>query len=65
MSPAEKNEPQVTMVVITGHSGAGKSEAIAAFEDGGYFCVDTDSTEERLVFNRTATLKESWGKTSV
>ena len=33
-------EPEVTMVVITGHSGAGKSEAIAAFEDGGYFCVD-------------------------
>jgi RNase adapter protein RapZ len=31
---------KVTMVVITGHSGAGKSEAIAAFEDGGYFCVD-------------------------
>ena len=31
---------QVTMVVITGHSGAGKSEAIAAFEDGGFFCVD-------------------------
>ena len=31
---------RVTMVVITGHSGAGKSEAIAAFEDGGYFCVD-------------------------
>ena len=26
--------------MITGHSGAGKSEAIAAFEDGGYFCVD-------------------------
>ncbi len=34
---AEKN---VNLVVITGHSGAGKSEAIAAFEDGGYFCVD-------------------------
>jgi UPF0042 nucleotide-binding protein len=31
---------KVTLVVITGHSGAGKSEAIAAFEDGGYFCVD-------------------------
>src|SRR6476469_5804111 len=31
---------KVTMVVITGHSGAGKSEAIAAFEDSGYFCVD-------------------------
>ena len=34
---ADKN---VELVVITGHSGAGKSEAIAAFEDGGYFCVD-------------------------
>lgn len=32
--------PGVELVVITGHSGAGKSEAIAAFEDGGYFCVD-------------------------
>lgn len=31
---------EVTLVLITGHSGAGKSEAIAAFEDGGYFCVD-------------------------
>jgi UPF0042 nucleotide-binding protein len=30
----------VDLVVITGYSGAGKSEAIAAFEDGGYFCVD-------------------------
>jgi UPF0042 nucleotide-binding protein len=30
----------VMLVVISGHSGAGKSEAIAAFEDGGYFCVD-------------------------
>ena len=35
--PAEK---RVELVVITGYSGAGKSEAIAAFEDGGYFCVD-------------------------
>jgi UPF0042 nucleotide-binding protein len=31
---------EVNLVVITGHSGAGKSEAIAAFEDSGYFCVD-------------------------
>ena len=28
------------LCVITGYSGAGKSEAIAAFEDEGYFCVD-------------------------
>jgi glutaminyl-tRNA synthetase len=32
------------------------------FERLGYFCVDRDSTEERMVFNRTATLKESWAK---
>lgn len=30
----------VELVLITGQSGAGKSEAIAAFEDSGYFCVD-------------------------
>jgi UPF0042 nucleotide-binding protein len=27
-------------VLITGFSGAGKSQAMAAFEDAGYFCVD-------------------------
>ena len=37
----EKKTPEsVDLVVITGYSGAGKTEAIAAFEDGGYFCVD-------------------------
>jgi glutaminyl-tRNA synthetase len=28
----------------------------------GYFCPDTDSTEEKLVFNRTVTLKDAWSK---
>ena len=28
----------------------------------GYFCVDTDSTAENLVFNRTVTLKDAWAK---
>ncbi len=32
------------------------------FERLGYFCVDYDSTPERLVFNRTATLKDTWAK---
>jgi RNase adapter protein RapZ len=36
----EKARREMTLVIITGHSGAGKSEAIASFEDGGYFCVD-------------------------
>jgi len=37
---AGDGKPPVDLVVITGYSGAGKSEAIAAFEDGGYFCID-------------------------
>lgn len=32
------------------------------FERLGYFNVDLDSTPERLVFNRTVTLKDTWGK---
>ena len=33
------------------------------FERQGYFCVDTeDSTPDRLVFNRTATLRDSWAR---
>lgn len=28
----------------------------------GYFCVDKDSTEEKIVFNRTVQLNSSWGK---
>ncbi|MHB8580646.1 MAG: glutamine--tRNA ligase/YqeY domain fusion protein [Ignavibacteriaceae bacterium] len=33
------------------------------FERHGYFCVDTKfSTDNKLVFNRTVTLKDSWGK---
>ena len=32
------------------------------FERMGYFCIDKDSTPEHLVFNRTATLKDSWAK---
>jgi UPF0042 nucleotide-binding protein len=32
--------PEVSFVVITGLSGAGKSFAIKCFEDMGYFCVD-------------------------
>jgi glutaminyl-tRNA synthetase len=32
------------------------------FERNGYFCVDQDSTPEKLAFNRTATLRDSWAK---
>ncbi len=33
------------------------------FERNGYFCLDSrDSTPERPVFNRTVTLRDTWGK---
>jgi len=32
------------------------------FERLGYFCVDPDSTGGRLVFNRTATLRDTWAR---
>ena len=35
------------------------------FERKGYFCVDMDSTNNNLVFNRTVTLKDSWAKMAV
>jgi UPF0042 nucleotide-binding protein len=34
------SSPIDDFVVITGFSGAGKSQAMACFEDAGYFCVD-------------------------
>lgn len=36
----QMEEPRPEIVVITGMSGAGRSEAIHTFEDLGYFCID-------------------------
>ena len=32
------------------------------FQRLGYFCVDKDTTSEKLVFNRTVPLRDSWAK---
>lgn len=43
LAPAQaevRSSALTDLVVITGYSGAGKSTAMAAFEDEGYFCVD-------------------------
>jgi glutaminyl-tRNA synthetase len=32
------------------------------FERLGYFCVDPESSEEKLVFNRTVSLRDTWAK---
>jgi glutaminyl-tRNA synthetase len=39
-----------------------RSEARYQFERLGYFCLDRDSSAERLVLNRTITLKDQWAK---
>ena len=32
------------------------------FERQGYFCLDPDSSDQKLVFNRTVSLRDSWAK---
>lgn len=39
-----------------------KSGYRCQFERLGYFCVDPDTTDENLVFNRTVTLRDTWAK---
>ncbi|WOI22362.1 glutamine--tRNA ligase/YqeY domain fusion protein [Nonlabens ulvanivorans] len=35
---------------------------IVQFQRMGYFCVDPDTTEDQMVFNRTVTLRDTWAK---
>lgn len=39
-----------------------KTGTTVQFERLGYFCVDSDSEEDKLVFNRTVPLRDSWAK---
>jgi UPF0042 nucleotide-binding protein len=43
--PEERRSSLIDLVIITGFSGAGKSTAMAVFEDEGYFCVDNLPSE--------------------
>ena len=62
----EDNLNPESMVKITGYLEPSLRETpigqAVQFERVGYFCPDTDSTPEHLVFNRTVTLKDSWAK---
>jgi UPF0042 nucleotide-binding protein len=40
VSPARPRSPHARFIVLTGLSGSGKSQAIRALEDLGYYCVD-------------------------
>jgi glutaminyl-tRNA synthetase len=57
-----------SLTVTTGYlePSLGKAKYLDKFqfERMGYFCVDKDSSADKLVFNRTATLKDSWAKIS-
>ncbi|MEN8816558.1 MAG: glutamine--tRNA ligase/YqeY domain fusion protein [Nonlabens sp.] len=35
------------------------------FQRMGYFCVDPDTTDDKMVFNRTVTLRDTWAKLDV
>ena len=55
-----------SLVVKTAYCERSLSEAKVGdrfqFERVGYFCVDKDSTADKIVFNRTVTLKDTWAK---
>ena len=55
-----------SLKVLKGYVEPGLKGAAAGdkfqFQRIGYFCVDPDSTAEKLVFNRTVTLRDSWAK---
>jgi glutaminyl-tRNA synthetase len=53
---------------LSGYIEAGLNNAPAGaqyqFERQGYFCVDSDSQPDSMVFNRSVSLKDSWAKLS-
>ncbi|WGF93470.1 glutamine--tRNA ligase/YqeY domain fusion protein [Aequorivita marisscotiae] len=55
-----------SLQTITGYAepsvAQSKSEDKFQFQRLGYFVVDRDSTSEKLVFNRTVPLRDSWAK---
>lgn len=55
-----------SLKVITGYVEPGLKNANPGerfqFQRIGYFCVDPDTTAEKLVFNRTVGLRDSWAK---
>jgi len=55
-----------SLKIITGKVEPGLNEAKPLdkfqFQRLGYFCVDRDSNKEKLVFNRTVTLRDTWAK---
>ena len=53
---------QVTQGLLEPAAAALQDGEAVQFERLGYFCKDKDSTNARPVFNRTATLRDTWAK---
>ncbi|PZD79138.1 glutamine--tRNA ligase/YqeY domain fusion protein [Mesonia sp. K7] len=57
-----------SLAIVTGYLEPSLASAEALqhfqFQRLGYFCVDKNSMEKNLVFNRTVTLRDSWAKKS-
>ncbi|WP_034920347.1 glutamine--tRNA ligase/YqeY domain fusion protein [Gillisia sp. CAL575] len=57
-----------SLQVITGYVEPSLKNASVAdkfqFQRIGYFCIDKESTNENLIFNRTVSLRDSWEKIS-
>jgi glutaminyl-tRNA synthetase len=51
---------QVSKAYVEPSLKSAKVEDKFQFQRIGYFCVDRESTEHKLVFNRTVTLRDSW-----
>jgi len=51
---------QVSKAYVEPSLKSAKVEDKFQFQRIGYFCVDRESTEDNLVFNRTVTLRDSW-----
>ncbi len=55
-----------SLAITTGYAEAAIKNATSKdhfqFLRKGYYCIDNDSTPEKLVFNRTVTLKDAWAK---
>jgi glutaminyl-tRNA synthetase len=63
MSNVNRNSLEVlTSCRIEPHFAGAAPGSRYQFERMGYFCVDPDTTPEKLVFNRTETLRDDWAK---
>jgi glutaminyl-tRNA synthetase len=64
-SPVDFLNPD-SLKVITGYVEPSLKKATSMdhfqFQRLGYFNVDPDTTPEKLVFNRTVTLRDNWSK---